>query len=75
MAVGGDGGEKFAMVGVKTASTAIETPVTLRSIMSVLLRLLVMLAVSTCDRDAGDAQELHVCAARAAHHAGQCRLH
>ena len=72
MAVGGDGGEKFAMVG---ASTAIETPVTLRSIMSVLLRLLVMLAVSTCDRDAGDAQELHVCAARAAHHAGQCRLH
>ena len=46
---GGGGGETFAMMGgVTTASTAIETPVTLASMAVALLGLLVALAIIDC---------------------------
>ena len=46
---GGGGGATFAIVGaVTTASTAIETPVTLASIAVALLGLLVALAIADC---------------------------
>ena len=46
---GGGGGATFAMVGgVTTASTAIETPVTLESMAVALLGLLVALAIADC---------------------------
>jgi hypothetical protein len=46
---GGGGGATFAMMGgVTTASTAIETPVTLASMAVALLGLLVALAIADC---------------------------
>jgi len=46
---GGGGGAKFVTVGgVTTASTAIETPVTLASMADALLGLLVALAIADC---------------------------